>query len=602
MTITVVFDPPLPSDSPTVFNTKAFTLVGDLNTFATQVNAAIVTMNTGFADTIHAATLKATPIGADEFALIDTAAANTLKRLTWTQLLATAKTYFDTVYATGTGAAIRSLLGITTLSGSNTGDQTTITGNAGSATVLATARTINGVSFDGSANITVAAAAGTLSGATLAAGVTASSLTSVGTLASLGVTGAVGAGGVNVTSSTVPSNGVFLPSANVLGLSAGGALKMSIDSVGHMGQGIAPGAGVGYYQYQNASGAVDFYGYLNTQIAQSGVTASLRGMHTSLGTAAAAFTLANIYHILATQNTIGAGSIVYAQYGYYTDPSLVGASSNYGMYGNIPAAVAGTQTGATITAMSSSGTTVTVTATNSYTNGQTVTLAATANASALTNGCPVTILTMGTTSVANWQAIGATSGTVGESFTATGAGTGTGTVTLDQQGSGKIVAAASGTNFTVQSQSATYASVTLLTGSVTVSTRYNLFFQGDAPSRITGDLQLIGSGGLGYGTGAGGTVTQAIGRTTGVTLNKNTGAITLVNAAGSTTATSFTVTNSLVAATDLILLNQKSGTNKYVLLVTAVAAGSFQITVYTTGGTTTEQPVINFAIYKGASA
>lgn len=44
----------------------------------------------------------------------------------------------------------------TNLSGTNTGDQTTITGNAGSATKLVTARTINGVSFDGTANITVA--------------------------------------------------------------------------------------------------------------------------------------------------------------------------------------------------------------------------------------------------------------------------------------------------------------------------------------------------------------------------------------------------------------------------------------------------------------
>ena len=41
-------------------------------------------------------------------------------------------------------------------SGTNTGDQTTITGNAGSATVLQTARTINGTSFNGSANITTA--------------------------------------------------------------------------------------------------------------------------------------------------------------------------------------------------------------------------------------------------------------------------------------------------------------------------------------------------------------------------------------------------------------------------------------------------------------
>jgi len=64
------------------------------------------------------------------------------------------------------------------LSGTNTGDQTSVTGNAGTATALATARTINGVSFDGTANITVPAAAGTLTGTTLASGVTASSLTS----------------------------------------------------------------------------------------------------------------------------------------------------------------------------------------------------------------------------------------------------------------------------------------------------------------------------------------------------------------------------------------------------------------------------------------
>ncbi len=38
-------------------------------------------------------------------------------------------------------------------SGTNTGDQATITGNAGSATVLQTARKINNVSFDGSADI-----------------------------------------------------------------------------------------------------------------------------------------------------------------------------------------------------------------------------------------------------------------------------------------------------------------------------------------------------------------------------------------------------------------------------------------------------------------
>lgn len=53
---------------------------------------------------------------------------------------------------------------VTSLSGTNTGDQTTVSGNAGSATILQNARTINGTSFNGSANITVTAAADTLTG------------------------------------------------------------------------------------------------------------------------------------------------------------------------------------------------------------------------------------------------------------------------------------------------------------------------------------------------------------------------------------------------------------------------------------------------------
>jgi len=61
----------------------------------------------------------------------------------------------------------------------------TLTGNANSATQLATPRQINGVTFDGTANITVPAAAGTLTGNTLNATVTQSSLVSLGTLNSL---------------------------------------------------------------------------------------------------------------------------------------------------------------------------------------------------------------------------------------------------------------------------------------------------------------------------------------------------------------------------------------------------------------------------------
>lgn len=70
------------------------------------------------------------------------------------------------------------------VSGTNTGDQTSVTGNAGTATALQNARTINGTSFDGTGNVTVTAAAGTLTGTTLNSSVVTSSLTSVGALTS----------------------------------------------------------------------------------------------------------------------------------------------------------------------------------------------------------------------------------------------------------------------------------------------------------------------------------------------------------------------------------------------------------------------------------
>ena len=88
----------------------------------------------------------------------------------------------------------------------------------GSAATLTTSRNINGVAFNGSADITVTAAAGTLTGNTLNSGVTASSLTSVGTLASLDVTGAVVIGGnltVNGTTTTINSTTITVDDKNI---------------------------------------------------------------------------------------------------------------------------------------------------------------------------------------------------------------------------------------------------------------------------------------------------------------------------------------------------------------------------------------------------
>jgi len=91
-------------------------------------------------------------------------------------------------------------------------------GNADTATKLYSTVNINGVAFDGSAAITVAAAGSTLTGSTLASSITGSSLTSLGTLTSLTVSGAIamtGTGAIDVAAGTTaerpgsPSAGMF---------------------------------------------------------------------------------------------------------------------------------------------------------------------------------------------------------------------------------------------------------------------------------------------------------------------------------------------------------------------------------------------------------
>lgn len=109
--------------------------------------------------------------------------------------------------------------------------------------------------------------------------------------------------------------------------------------------------------------------------------------------------------------------------------------------------------------------------------------------------------------------------------------------------------------------------------------------------------------GVGVGYNSGVAVIQGTSRTTTVTINSYAGAITLFTAAGSATPASFTVTNANVHATDTIVLSVKSSTtNLYEVFVTAVAAGSFQITFFTTGGTTSDTPVINFAVVRSAAS
>lgn len=113
------------------------------------------------------------------------------------------------------------------------------------------------------------------------------------------------------------------------------------------------------------------------------------------------------------------------------------------------------------------------------------------------------------------------------------------------------------------------------------------------------------TGGIGYNTGAGGTVTQATSKTTAFTLSKITGQITVATGALVAGATAgATWTNTAIAATDTVVFSHVSGgTLGAYHFNAACAAGSatFNITNIT-ASVLTETPVVQFAVIKGVTS
>jgi len=111
---------------------------------------------------------------------------------------------------------------------------------------------------------------------------------------------------------------------------------------------------------------------------------------------------------------------------------------------------------------------------------------------------------------------------------------------------------------------------------------------------------VYATGEIGYTAAAQGTVTQATSKSTGVTLNKSAGQITL-NAASlaATTTVTFTLTNSTISAKDIVILSIASGgtAGAYNAYVSGLAAGSVVLALRNvTAGALAEAVVLNFAI------
>ena len=124
---------------------------------------------------------------------------------------------------------------------------------------------------------------------------------------------------------------------------------------------------------------------------------------------------------------------------------------------------------------------------------------------------------------------------------------------------------------------------------------------------ITGGTVGLASGSLGYATGNGGTATQTLNKINGVTLNKISGQITMDNAAlAADTTVSFTLTNSAIANTDVMVINIVGGTAGTACdyKVTPVCgSGSATISVKNdTAGSLSEALVLRFVVIKGATA
>ena len=163
------------------------------------------------------------------------------------------------------------------------------------------------------------------------------------------------------------------------------------------------------------------------------------------------------------------------------------------------------------------------------------------------------------------------------------------------------------TNLGVQTVTGTANQITASasTGAVTLSLPQSIATSSTVQfGGVTASI-LTATSALGYGTGAGGTVTQTVSASSTVAINKLSGQITLISASRGSGYTTFSVTNTLVQFTDVIhICQQYTGiaNTLYIPAIQSVGNGWFSVSVWAQNSTPNEAPVFNFAVIKAVNA
>jgi hypothetical protein len=111
---------------------------------------------------------------------------------------------------------------------------------------------------------------------------------------------------------------------------------MYLSGDGSLGIGTTSLTGMSLRLGKTITGATTSYGVLQQGIVQSDVTSTAYGYYNEINTAASTFTLTNYRHFFAAQSTIGAGSTVTNQVGFYVSSNMTSGTNNFAFRGDIP--------------------------------------------------------------------------------------------------------------------------------------------------------------------------------------------------------------------------------------------------------------------------